>query len=101
MKRKTIKEMMEEINKEEEIPQSYITGDEFESWLKVQKDIDLFYIRCPKCGEPLNKYYETEDVRGLCVKQLIFIKCPKCGEVYSGYECKVVDDKVVYFKLIK
>lgn len=37
MKRKTIKEMLEIINKKDQYSCDGITGDEFESWLKYKK----------------------------------------------------------------
>ena len=69
--------------------------------MEIQKDIDLFYLRCSKCGEPLNKYYETDEVGGLHIERFRFLKCPECGEVYSGYEYKIINDKIEYFKLVK
>ena len=39
MKRKTIQEILEELkNQDEKVSPGDITGDDFESWLKEQKD---------------------------------------------------------------
>ena len=68
---------------------------------KIQKELYMIYLICPKCRERLLEYHDRQEIKGYIIDNFKFFKCPKCGKTYSGYQYEIIDNKIKNFKLLE
>lgn len=68
---------------------------------KIQKELWMIYLICPKCRKRLLEYHDRQEIKGYIIDNFKFFKCPKCGKTYSGYQYEIIDNEIKNFKLLE
>ena len=70
------------------------------SQYKIEKKIELFYLRCPDCYKHLDKIEQFQEIDKFMVRTQVYFECPNCKRTFTGYKYKLnCEGDIEYFEI--